>query len=294
MTKLASFSQSARISNRTIRLLLPALALGLCANHRLFGQESTQATSPAAPDTTLVASSTGNPPADGVSSSLAGTPAVSDAPLPEAPLPQTQQNQTSTVHGTSGPHIAPLHSEYVPAGWTAPALTAHDKVVAGLKDSVSLDNFGGMLVSASYEYVVNSAPNYSPGDAYGKRIGAAAIRETSETLFYESVFAPLLHEDSRYYQKGDGHGFIPRTLYAITRPLITRTDHGTETVNASLLLGYAGSSALTYAYYPPINQNFRNTASTFGGAIGGAALGFFVEEFSDDVLEALHLKHHLD
>ena len=286
MRNFGRSSRLAALSNRTNYLAIATLGLGLCANGALLAQEP-------APAGTLLASSSNGPAVEGTSSSLDGTLPVSGATLPEAPVPQTQQNQTATVHGTPGPHVAPLHSEYVPAGWTAPRLTARDQVVAGLEDSYSLDNFGGILVSASYEYVVNSAPNYSPSDAYGKRIGAAAIRETSETIFYEAAFAPLLHEDARYFQKGDGHSFLSRTVYSITRPLITRTDSGTETVNAALLLGYAGSSALSYAYYPKINQNFHDTASTFGGAVGGAALGFFVEEFSDDVLQALHLKHAL-
>ena len=230
----------------------------------------------------------------GVSSSSA---ADADAPLPEAPAPQPEPApgapQAATTTTTSGPHIAPIHSEYVPAGWTAPRLTAHDKVVAGAEDLYSVANIGGIFISASYEYVVNSSPNYSPSDAFGKRIGAAAIRETSESIFSEMVFAPLLHEDARYYQKGDGHGFIPRTIYAITRPLITRTDGGHETINGALLLGYAGAAALTPAYYPSINRNFHDVASTYGGSIGGAALGFLVSEFSDDVLQALHLKHIL-
>jgi hypothetical protein len=30
---------------------------------------------------------------------------------------------------------------------------------------------------------------------------------------------------------------------------------------------------------------------TYGGSIGGGALGFFVSEFLDDTLQALHLEH---
>lgn len=253
---------------------------------------------------TLAAASTSVPTAatsePSVSSSLDGAPAspdltasVSGNPaLPEAPAPQ-RPNGTAVTGSPNAQHIVPLHSEYVPSGWTAPRLTAHDKVVAGLQDLYSLENLSAIPISAAYEYIVNSEPNYSPSDAFGKRVGAAAIRETTQSLFTEVVFAPLLHEDARYYQKGDGHGFIPRTLYAITRPLITRTDSGTQTINGALLLGYAGAAALTPAYYPSINRNFHDTASTFGGSIGGAALGFFVSEFSDDVLRAVHLKHPL-
>ena len=225
-------------------------------------------------------------------SSSVGAPATGAASLPDAPLPQpSPQASVAGNHQPAGDHVAGIHSEYIPAGWTAPRLTARDKVIAGLEDAYSWENLLAIPISASYEYGVNSEPNYSPSDAFGKRLGAAAIRETSQTLFTESVLAPTFHEDARYYQLGVGHSFLSRTFYAVTRPLITRTDGGNKTINAALLGGYAGAAALTPLYYPSINRNFHDTASTFGGSIGGAALGDFVSEFADDVLTDLHLKH---
>jgi hypothetical protein len=53
-------------------------------------------------------------------------------------------------------------------------------------------------------------------------------------------------------------------------------------------VGYAGASALTYAYYPASNRNFKDTAATFGDGIGGAALGFFVTEFTSGLMQKLH------
>jgi hypothetical protein len=50
------------------------------------------------------------------------------------------------------------------------------------------------------------------------------------------------------------------------------------------------SGAPSYAYYPAINRNFSDTAATFGGSLAGAAIGDFVAEFTDDVLQALHME----
>ncbi len=148
-----------------------------------------------------------------------------------------------------------------------------------------------MIASAGYEHALNGEPNYGTDrGAFGQRLGAAAIRESTQGFFTDSVFSPIFHEDPRYYVQGEGHGFFYRTMYAVTRPLITRTDSGRNSVNGALLAGYAASTALTYTYYPPINRNFHDTASIFGGSLGGAALGFFVSEFSDDALKAIHLR----
>lgn len=201
-----------------------------------------------------------------------------------------QTNGTPQTAITAGP-VAPIHMKYIPAGWAAQKITARDKFVIGVRDLYSPLNFAAIIVTAGYEQALNGEPNYGVDrGAFGERLGAAGIRETTQGLFTDSVFAPILHEDPRYYVEGSQYGFFHRTIYAVTRPLITRSDSGRSTVNGALLLGYAASSGLTYAYYPEINKNFRDTATTFGGAIGGAALGFFVSEFSTDVLVMLHLK----
>lgn len=222
--------------------------------------------------------------------------------MPSAPTPQTSSQSApqsgglsaSTPPATPGQHpTAPLHAKFIPAGYQAQPLNAHDKVITGLGDLYSVENFAAIILSAGYEQLLNSEPNYGVDKgAFGERLGAAAIRETTQGIFSDMVFSPLLHEDPRYYQKGPQYNPVKRTLYAVTRPLITRTDAGKPSVNGGLLLGYAAAAALTPAYYPQINRNFHDTASTFGGSIGGAALGFFVNEFSSDVLVALHLRHN--
>ncbi len=226
----------------------------------------------------------------------ASSSTTEDDSLPQAPTPQTAPQsgglRASTPPATPGEHpTAPLHAKYIPAGFRAQPLSTHDKIITGVGDLYSFENFAAIILSAGYEQGLNSEPNYGTDrGAFGERIGAAAVRETTQGVFSDMVFSPLLHEDSRYYQKGPQYNVVKRTAYAITRPLITRTDAGHSTINGGLLLGYASAAALSYTYYPQSNRNFHDTAATFGGSIGGAAIGFFVDEFSSDVLTALHLK----
>jgi hypothetical protein len=221
-----------------------------------------------------------------------------DLALPEDPSAHTAVSDTTGLQNsgtpqsatTAGP-VASLHTKYIPAGWAAQHITARDKVMIGIQDLYSPLSFAAIIASAGYEQVLNGEPNYGVDrGAFGQRLGAAGIRETTQGFFTDSVFAPLLHEDPRYYVEGAQYGFFHRTVYAVTRPMLTRTDSGHRTVNAALLFGYAASSALSYSYYPQVNRNAKDTASTFGGALGGAAVGFFVSEFSSDLLVKLHLK----
>ena len=171
----------------------------------------------------------------------------------------------------------------------ADPMTVHDKVAAGLKSSVS--SATGSLATAGWEQLTNGRPNYgTDSGAFGQRLGAAAIRSTSNSLFSNSVFAPIFHEDTRYYVMGSGHPFLKRVVYAGTRVLITRTDSGHSTPNFALLAGNAASSTLTVTYYPAKNTTFSGVAETFGGSLGGSVLGFVVDEFIVDALVDLHLK----
>jgi hypothetical protein len=212
--------------------------------------------------------------------------------LPIAPSALMFSDDSSAMFAQSqSMGTAPKHDKTIPTGWTAERLTARDKIIVGAKDLYSPENFLAIAVSAGYSHLTNGQPNYGVNsEAFAKRVGAAAVRETAQGVFTDMVFSPLLRQDPRYYVKGPQYGFFNRTMYAITRPLIGRTDGGRSTINASLLLGYAGAAALTPTFYPQMNRNFHDVASTYGGSIGGAALGFFVSEFSTDVLQAIHLK----
>lgn len=222
---------------------------------------------------------------------VAASSSSSASALPDAPEPQL--HKLDTPPATPGPaqHVAPLYTSVIPAGYRAQPQDAREKVIMGARDLYSFDSLAAIVLSAAYEHVTDGEPNYGVNSkAFAQRLGAAAARETSQGVFSEMLLAPLLHEDARYYVLGPSRNVVKRTFYAVTRPLITRSDSGRETVNGSILLGYAGAAALTPLYYPQINRNFKNTAETYGASIGGAALGDFVSEFADDVLEAIHLK----
>lgn len=176
-------------------------------------------------------------------------------------------------------------------GQIAPPLSAHEKEVMGFKQTFTLFSLIGWTTSAAYTHLINGTPNYgTDSGAFGERLGAAALRNTSQNIFGNVVFAPLFHEDPRYYKMGKGHNVCKRIAYAATRALITRTDDGHATPNYSLIAGRVFGAALTNAYYPDRNRNFSQTAQTFGTSMAGGAIGFVVTEFLDEALEITHLK----
>ncbi len=219
------------------------------------------------------------------SSSSNVTDATSNAADPDAAPSSDQTPAASTPK-----HAGHLQMVIQPGEITDP-MTVHEKVVGGIKDSVSLFSALGWVFSAGYEQVTNGSPNYGTNStAFGQRFGAAVARGVSEGIFSESLFAPLFHQDPRYYVMGRGHPFFKRLVYAGTRTIITRNDNGHLAPNFSLIAGNAAGSALTIVYYPSINTTGTQVAETLGTSLGGSAVGYVVNEFIIDALVELHLK----
>jgi len=176
-------------------------------------------------------------------------------------------------------------------GEIADPMTVSDKVKGGLKSSVSLFSMAGWIASAGYEQLNNGIPNYgTDSGAFGQRLGIGAIHGISNGVFSNSLFAPIFHQDPRYYVMGSGHPFLKRLVYAVTRPIISRTDSGHLTPNFALFAGNGAGAALTVIYYPAQNTTFKEVSKTFGTSLAGSAFGFVVDEFVIDALVDHRLK----
>jgi hypothetical protein len=239
--------------------------------------------------TALLASNSEVPVAAGVASA-----SVSASALPEDPsalLAQQGSGQASKAYGRAGMEQAPLLAMVIKPQLQAQPLSFGQKEKVVFVDTFSLESLGGIILSAAYSDITNGQPNYGTNArAFGQRVGATAVRDTSEELFSDAVLAPILHQDPRYYRLGSGHNLVRRAGYAVTRTLITRTDGGRQTVNVSLLGGYAGASALSMTYYPQSNRNFHDAASSYGGSIAGEALYYLFSEFFDSAFDVVRFR----
>jgi hypothetical protein len=182
-----------------------------------------------------------------------------------------------------------LYVKYVEPDQIALPLSVKDKFVFGFRDAFSPTSMLVWTLAAGYEQARDASPNYGQnGMGFGKRVGAAALRDSSEGVFSDSIFAPIYHQDPRYYKIGNRRGVAYRSLYAITRPLIGLTDGGRATPNFALLSGDFFGSLLTSAYYPQINRGLDQNAKTFGGSLGATALGNLFQEFMGDLVRVGH------
>ena len=221
---------------------------------------------------------------------------IAEAGLPDAP---GESSSAPTAPGAApfgaksspAPPVAPLYEKYIEPGQTVQPLASADKVLFGFHQLMSPYLLLTIATAAGYEQAVNGSPNYGTNfGAYGQRVGAGAIRDGSQAIFSDSIMAPILHEDPRYYVMGNRRNAAVRAAYAISRVFVTRSDDGAPTPNYSLLSGYAGAAALENAYYPGDNRGFSETTKSFAGSLGGAAVSNIVREFIPNLPRALGLK----
>lgn len=220
---------------------------------------------------------------------LPDAPEVQPAASNSLPAPGLQSTQQAPAPKHTRP--APRLAKYIGTDQTAAPLSAREKLALSGWEQVQPYALGTQVLAAGWEHLLNSNPKYGTDSAgFGERLGAAAIRQGSQAVFSDGVFAAAFHEDPRYYVKGSGT-IASRVIYAATRVVITRSDAGAETTNYSELFGYAGAAALTMTYYPAVSATWPNTAEGYILSLGASALGNQVHEFWPDVVS--HLRAHL-
>ncbi len=223
---------------------------------------------------------------------------ASAAALPNAPTtarvsagpPQSadQYPRTQQIPVHTHPGIAPRLAKYIEPDQHAVPLSSKDKLELSVWEQVQPYAISTEIMAAGWEHLLDSNPHYGSDKAgFGERLGAAAIRQTSQAVFSDGVFAAVLHQDPRYYRKGSG-SIVGRIAYSATRVIITRTDSGNEAPNYSQMLGYAGASALTMTYYPAVSATWSNTTEGYVISLAASALGNQVHEFTPDLLHLLH------
>lgn len=221
--------------------------------------------------------------------------------LPDAPhasisgMSAGQSEQQSSIRQSSvagSQKQAPRLAKYIGPDEQTVRLSAKEKLELSGWEQLQPYSFGTQILAAGWEHLLNSNPKYGSDKAgFGERLGAAAIRQDSQAILSDGVFAAAFREDPRYYRKGSGK-FLGRIWYSASRVLVTRTDAGNATTNASQLVGYAGAAALTMTYYPAVSATWSNTTEGYAVSLAGAALGNEVHEFTPDLIKLVFHRHH--
>ena len=203
----------------------------------------------------------------------------------------TQTAQAGGVPANSVRKPVPKFAKDLDADQQGARLSASDKLQLSLREQATPYAFLSEIFSAGWEHLTDGDPRYGSDSAgFGERLGAAAIRQTSQALFADGVFAAAFHQDPRYYRMKSGP-VLHRALYAASRTLVTRMDSGRSAPNYSLLAGYGAASALTLTYYPAVSATGPRTAEGYVLSVATNMLGNQYHEFGPDLFRYVFHRH---
>ncbi|HVW79273.1 MAG TPA: hypothetical protein VHB45_16780 [Alloacidobacterium sp.] len=215
---------------------------------------------------------------------------IPDAPdAASARLQSTSQNtseaQTASAQGKQTKRILGIIPNFraVSADEKLPPQSVKDKFTTTTQDSFDYSAFIFAGILAGVSQAENSYPEFHQGAAgYGRYYWHTFADQAVENYNVEFIFPTLLQQDSRYYTLGRG-GLIKRAGYSFSRVLITRTNAGNETFNASEIVGAGAASGISSLYYPGRDRTWTKVGQHWLTDVSLDGMTFIFKEFWPDI-----------
>lgn len=170
-------------------------------------------------------------------------------------------------------------------------ITAKRKMTIAYKDSFDWPVYPTAAAFALLYQLENQNPSFGQGMAgYAKRFGTAYGDQMIGNMMTEGIVPSLLHEDPRYFRKGEGTKWS-RAGYALKQIIVTRTDSGHKTFNVAEIGGNAAAVAITNLWYPD-TRNASDNLEKLGIQLATDSFSNILKEFWPDVKRYLQKKRH--
>jgi len=177
----------------------------------------------------------------------------------------------------------------VSAGAIPPPPTPFQAFKIATQNSFDYSSFVFVGITSAFAEWSDAHPQLGEGMAgYGRYYWRGFLDKTDGNYLVIFALPTILHQDERYYAKGEG-GFWKRGIYAASRILITPNYHGENTFNASEVFGRGIAQGISTAYYPSHSRTVGAIAVKYGWAMGRDALTNVFREFWPDI--ATHVLH---
>jgi hypothetical protein len=165
-------------------------------------------------------------------------------------------------------------------------ISAKRKLFITTKDTID----GPLYVTAAIFAGIYQADNQNPSFGQGMKGYAhryiCSITDLDLGNYMTEGFMPaLLREDPRYFRLGAGSR-TKRVLYALSRVLITRTDHNNRMFNFAEFVGNGVVGSVGNAYYVD-DRGFGPTMQRMFTQIGNDSISNLMREFWPDVKKRL-------
>lgn len=256
--------------------LLAGLALLVCATG-CFPQQSSTSSQSQQPNPAQEQQAPAKTPA--------GTPTLPNAPVPtpkrDIPKPLRQPKR---ILGVMPNYRA------VSAGAIPPPPRPKEAFKIATENSFDYSAFVFVGITSLLAEGTDTHPRLGKGiPGFWGYMWRGWVDKTDGNYMVDFVMPTLVHEDERYYAKGEGPP-LHRAVYAATRILITPDYHGKNTFNAAEIVGRGISQAISLTYYPSSDQTLSGFSNKYGYALGRDALTNVFREFWPDI--AHHMRRH--
>jgi hypothetical protein len=215
----------------------------------------------------------------------AGTPTLPNAPVPtpKQDVPKPRQ-QPKRILGVMPNYRA------VSAGAIPPPPRPREAFKIATENSFDYSAFVFVGITSLLAEGTNTHPQLGKGiPGFWGYTWRGWVDKTDGNYMVDFVMPTIVHEDERYYAKGQGP-LLGRGVYAATRILITPNYDGKNTFNAAEIVGRGISQAISLTYYPSSDQTLGGFSNKYAYALGRDALTNVFREYWPDI--AAHLKHH--
>jgi hypothetical protein len=211
----------------------------------------------------------------------AGTP---QTPSPSSTEATPARGATPDTEPPGGKRVMGVLPNYrtADASLEGTPLTSKQKFTIASKDSFDYPLVLLAGAFAGLSQLTDGDKSFGQGaKGYAHRLGTWYADEAMGNLFTEGLFPVLFHQDPRYFRKGTG-SIKSRTVYALSRVILTQKDGGGLQFNFSEWVGNAASTAIGNAYHPDTRDAYDNSMKLLE-QVGTDAISQVLKEFWPDV-----------
>ena len=185
-----------------------------------------------------------------------GQTSSSTTPAPQATTTDPDAVSPNGSHQTKRVLGIVPNFRTVSADVKLPPMSPKDKFIIAGKDTFDYSALFIAGVQAGFAMNSKSYPEFHQGAAGYARYYWHTLADTSSENFFVGGLGPIVFkQDNRFYTLGHG-SFGKRSLYAISRVIISRKDDGDSAINFSEIIGSGASSGLSTLWYPKQYQTW--------------------------------------
>jgi hypothetical protein len=195
--------------------------------------------------------------------------------------------QSSPATGQTQPENTRIFG-IIPNYRTFPTLTNYKPLTPKEKFKIAFDDSfdrGTFVLAAAFAgeaQLSKSDPSFGQGiEGYSHYFVTGYADLAIGDFMTEGIYPTLLHQDPRYFRRGDGSGWA-RLAYAMGQIFWTHKDAGGTQFNFSEIVGNSTAVAISTAYYPE-GRDWSSAASKLGMQIGVDMAGNILKEFWPDL-----------